>query len=68
MPEDGPALRDIERTLGMKLERTRFEGFEIPDIEHPKPSVTAKPRPVHHRAVRGRPQGRGFFARRKHTI
>ena len=68
MPEDGPALRDIERTLGMKLERTRFEGFEIPDIEHPKPSVTAKPRPVHHRAVGGRPQGRGFFASRKHTI
>jgi ATP-dependent RNA helicase RhlE len=64
MPEDGTALREIERTLGMKLEHTRFEGFETPDIEHPKRSAITKPRPVHHRSLRGRPQGRGFFARR----
>jgi ATP-dependent RNA helicase RhlE len=66
-PEDGTALRDIERTLGMKLERTRFEGYEIPDIEQPKRSATATPRPVHHRPLHGLPQGRGFFGRRKHA-
>ena len=64
-PEDAPALRDIERTLGMKLERTRLQGFEMPDIEHPKPTAIAKPRPVNLQALR--PPGRGFFARRKHA-
>ena len=66
MPEDAQALREIERTLGMKLARTAVEGFETPDIAPSTPSTPsriAKARPVHHRALRGRTHG--FGARRK---
>ena len=63
MPEDAQALREIERTLGMKLARTAVEGFETPDIAPSTPSRIAKARPVHHRALRGRSYG--FGARRK---
>ena len=65
MPEDAQALRDIERTLGMKLERTAVEGFEMPEITAPRPSPIAKPRPVHHGPLRGRSHGAGFRARGK---
>jgi ATP-dependent RNA helicase RhlE len=65
IPEDAQTLRDIERTLGMKLERAAVEGFEMPEIVAPKPVAVAKPRPVHHRPLRDRPQGRAFGARRK---
>ena len=65
MPEDASSLRDIERTLGMNLERTSVEGFEMPEIAQPKPSAIAMRRPVHHRPLRGRPNGPGFRARRK---
>ena len=65
MPEDGPSLRGIERTLGIELARIRLDGFETPEIQHPKPSSIEEPRSVRHRVTRGRPQGRGFFARRK---
>ena len=66
MGDDGAALREIERTLGFKLERTALEGFEMPEIAQTASAAIAKPRPVQNRGLRGRhPQGRGFFTRRK---
>ncbi|HKV53848.1 MAG TPA: DEAD/DEAH box helicase, partial [Candidatus Binataceae bacterium] len=36
MPEDGPSLHEIERALGVKLERAELAGFETPEIPMPR--------------------------------
>jgi ATP-dependent RNA helicase RhlE len=59
MPEDGVSLRDIERTLGVKLERASIGGIAMPEIV----SGTAQPKPPRHQVAR-HVQGR---VRRSHN-
>ena len=49
MPEDGLSLKGIERTLGVRLQRTKITGFEACDLAAPKPQTKARqPAPVRH--------------------
>ncbi len=47
-PEDGLSLRDIERTLGARLERARVAGFDAPEIAAGEQRAAARaPSPRH---------------------
>jgi ATP-dependent RNA helicase RhlE len=57
MPQDGVSLRTIERTLGVKLERAKVDGFETPEIA--RPAVVRRFHP------RGRRSGAGFSSHKR---
>ncbi len=60
MPEDSLALRDIEKTLGARLERSHLAGFEMPEIASPKPARAGKPQSGRHHALNARRHDRRF--------
>ena len=53
VPEDGPMVRDIERTLGTAVERRRLAGFEYGEFVPEAQFATAAPPPARPRAPRG---------------
>ena len=47
MPEDAASLRDIERTLGLRLERASINGLAMPELAAPAP----QPKPRTHQPI-----------------
>jgi ATP-dependent RNA helicase RhlE len=62
--EDALSLRDIEKTLGLRLERTRVEGSEAPAAASPRPAPEARPAAAPHRPFH-RERARKFSSRKK---
>jgi ATP-dependent RNA helicase RhlE len=54
-PEDGISLRAIERTLGARIERTKIEGIEVPEMTvHKQRTIARMPAMPHRASVRSR--------------
>ncbi|MGO9606503.1 MAG: DEAD/DEAH box helicase [Candidatus Binataceae bacterium] len=59
-PEDGLPLRDIERTLGVKLDRAKVEGFDMPEIAVKPPAIVARPLVRNNRPMHGQRRNHKF--------
>jgi hypothetical protein len=54
-PEDGVSLRAIERTLGARLERTKIDGIEAPEMTlHTQGTIARMPVMLHRAHARPR--------------
>lgn len=64
MPEDGLSLREIERKLGVRLERAKIGGFEAPDLGTGGQETIARPPIVRHPPPRTRRRDTGLPSRK----